>query len=120
MALPLRVSRSETARLVQLEILQRFEYDGNTMMSGVIAKSNSSETERAQVLIKGAPLDVSQLVEADTLPQDWAQVCEPLCQQHLAGTHALIIQCSPIHQSVFRALLNSASSMQMVCMHLSH
>ena len=44
-------------------------------MSGVIAKSNSStHCERAQVLIKGAAYEVSQLADPDSLPTDWAQV----------------------------------------------
>ena len=76
MCLPLRLSRREPARLVKLEILRRFEYDALIMMSGVIVKaeSSSSTCERAQVLIKGAPYEVSQLAEPDTLPKDWAQV----------------------------------------------
>lgn len=73
--LALRVSRKEAARQVHLDVLQRFEYDARMLMSGVIAKSNSStHCERAQVLIKGGPFEVSQLAEPDSLPQDWTQV----------------------------------------------
>lgn len=42
-------------------------------MSGVIAKADSTRSERAQVLIKGAPYEVTQLADPDSLPQDWAQ-----------------------------------------------
>lgn len=47
-------------------------------MSGVIAKADSSRSERAQVLIKGAPYEVSQLAEPDSLPHDWGQVGDAL------------------------------------------
>ena len=61
---------------MQLEVLRRFEYDALMMMSGVIVKANSSGAahERAQVLIKGAPYEVTQLAEPDSLPKDWGQV----------------------------------------------
>ena len=76
MSLPLRLSRRESTKMVKLDILRRFQYDALMMMSGVIVKaeSSSSTCERAQVLIKGAPYEVSQLAEPDTLPKDWAQV----------------------------------------------
>ena len=91
--LPLRVSRNEPARQVQTEVLQRFEYDAKMMMSGVIAKGNSSKTERAQVLIKGAPYEVSQLVQPDTLPQDWGQVC----RHSQAPTYCVILDMISMH-----------------------
>lgn len=78
--LPLRVGRKEVVRQVQMEILQRFEYDATMMMSGVIAKSNSTtHCERAQVLIKGDPFEVCQLADPDSLPQDWLKVQQPHC-----------------------------------------
>ena len=57
-----------------MEVLERLEYDASSMMSGVIVRGTSSKAERAQVLIKGAPYEVSQLAEPETLPQDWGQV----------------------------------------------
>ena len=71
---------------MQLEILRRFEYDPEMMMSGVIAKSKSSaHGERAQVLIKGASYEVSQLADPESLPKDWAQVQQP--QHHSSSLH---------------------------------
>lgn len=49
------------------------------MMSGVIAKADSTRSERAQVLIKGAPYEVTQLADPDSLPPDWAQARPPNC-----------------------------------------
>ena len=72
--LPLRNQRKETARQVQVEVLERLEYDATTMMSGVIVRGTSSKAERAQVLIKGAPYEVSKLAEPHTVPPDWGQV----------------------------------------------
>ena len=53
------------------------------MMSGVVAKAGASQSERCQVLIKGAPYEVTQLADPDSLPDDWAQV---------RYTHFLLIQ----------------------------
>ncbi len=72
--LPLGVGKAQSTKTVKLEILHRFEYDSRMLMSGVIAKADTSKSERAQVLIKGAPYEVTQLADPDTLPTDWAQV----------------------------------------------
>lgn len=96
-SLPLRVSRNEPARQVQLEVLHRFEYDAKMLMSGVIAKSNSSKTERAQVLIKGAPHQVCQLAEPDTVPQDWTQV------------RSFLLRTNLCHLAIFAANIKSQS-----------
>ena len=73
--LPLRASRGESASQVQLEVLRRFEFDPRLMMSGVLAKRQSStHCEREQVLIKGGVHEVSQLTELESLPTDWVQV----------------------------------------------
>jgi len=72
--LPLGVGKAQSTKTVKLEILHRFEYDSKMLMSGVIAKADTSKSERAQVLIKGAPYEVTQLADPDSLPKDWAQV----------------------------------------------
>ena len=72
--LPLGVGKAQSTKTVKLEILHRFEYDSKILMSGVIAKADTSKSERAQVLIKGAPYEVTQLADPDSLPNDWAQV----------------------------------------------
>lgn len=97
-SLPLRDGRNEVARQVQLEVLQRFEYDANMMMSGVIVKSNSTtRRERAQVLVRGAPFEISQLAEPDSLPPDWTQVSSHHCcmftQQHCTAQAAGLWGC---------------------------
>ena len=109
--LPLRASRKESARQVQLEIMRRFEYDPKMMMSGVIAKSKSStHCERAQVLIKGASYEVSQLADPDSLPKDWAQVQQP---RH----HSSIQVCTALCPSIFARVCHAASLCScLVCM----
>ncbi|DBA76073.1 TPA: hypothetical protein ACH3X1_009818 [Trebouxia sp. C0004] len=74
--LPLGVGKAQSTKTVKLEILHRFEYDSKMMMSGVIARADTSKSERAQVLIKGAAFEVTQLADPDSLPKDWTQaVC---------------------------------------------
>ena len=72
--LPLRVGHSQAARQVQLEILQRFEYNSKWLLSGVVGRVCGSRPGAAQVFIKGDPLQIVQLVEPDSLPQDWCEV----------------------------------------------
>lgn len=91
MCLPLEVGKAQSTKTVKLEILHRFEYDSKMLMSGVIAKADTSKSERAQVLIKGAPYEVTQLADPDTLPKDWAQV---RCTDHV-----LIIKTVSCHSS---------------------
>ncbi|DBA88103.1 hypothetical protein WJX79_009270 [Trebouxia sp. C0005] len=71
--LPLGFGKAQSTKTVKLEILHRFEYDSRMLMSGVIAKADTSKSERAQVLIKGAPYEVTQLADPDSLPKDWSQ-----------------------------------------------
>lgn len=95
--LPLRVSRNESARTVKLEILRRFEYDSKLMLSGVVAKvqSSGSRCERAQVLMKGAPYEVSQLADPDSLPADWFQVSTALIKSLIC--HKIYMVCMMSH-----------------------
>ena len=103
--LPLRVSRSQAAGQVHFEVLQRFEYDQKLMMSGVIANSNTSKTQRAEVLLKGAPFEVTQLAEPDTLPPGWGQVCK--CDvSHCVMLVLATLACVCMSKRVARASIN--------------
>ncbi|KAL0050516.1 hypothetical protein WJX82_001360 [Trebouxia sp. C0006] len=74
--LPVRRDPSEPARFVTLDILHRFEFDADHMMSGVIARGPASgkEEEEAKVFLKGSPHAVVQLVAHNRLPENWAPV----------------------------------------------
>ncbi len=73
MCLPLRQQPDEPARFVTLEVLHRFEFDVDFMMSGVIARTASAKSE-PQVFLKGSPHAIVQLVAHNRLPENWAQV----------------------------------------------
>ena len=72
--LPLSQHPGEPARFVTLEILHRFEFDAEFMMSGVIARSPSAKHQEPQVFLKGSPHAVVQLVAHNRLPENWVQV----------------------------------------------
>ena len=95
MCLPLGVGKAQSTKTVKLEILHRFEYDSRMLMSGVIAKADTSKSERAQVLIKGAPYEVSQLADPDTVPKDWAQVKCTHCNL-IKSLHDVLAHKSPV------------------------
>jgi len=58
-----------------LDILHRFEFDADHMMSGVIARGAASgKEEEPEVFLKGSPHAVIQLVAHNRLPENWAPV----------------------------------------------
>ena len=74
--LPVRQHPAEPARFVTLDVLHRFEFDADHMMSGVVARGAASgkEEEEPEVFLKGSPHAVVQLVAHNRLPDNWAPV----------------------------------------------
>ncbi len=101
--LPVRRDPSEPARFVTLDILNRFEFDADHMMSGVIAREaravSGQEEEEAEVFLKGSPHAVIQLVAHNRLPDNWAPVsfCT-FCMLCMLCT--LLIPCHAVIQLV--------------------
>ncbi|KAL0020340.1 hypothetical protein WJX77_012513 [Trebouxia sp. C0004] len=74
--LPVRQHPAEPARFVTLDVLHRFEFDADHMMSGVVARGAppGKEGEEPEVFLKGSPHAVIQLVAHNRLPENWAPV----------------------------------------------
>ena len=110
--LPVRQQPEEAARFVTLDILHRFEFDAELMMSGTVARTASAKQEEAQVFLKGTPHAVAQLVAHNRLPQDWARVslsvavsvcrrCHVCRCNHVYSLHV----CRQLMQSLCTALM---------------
>ena len=60
-----------------MEILTRFEFDRDFLMSAVIAKQAGTE-DQPELFLKGSPAATAQLIGYDNMPKDWSQVCHAL------------------------------------------
>lgn len=92
-------SRHQKAEPITVDILLRLEFSSLVMMSGVIAKRQSSSDKQQQdapmVYLKGAPFEVAGLVGFASLPQGWGAVCS-VAQLHpcLAGRAHVHSKCT--------------------------
>lgn len=75
-SLPLRFSPTQPAKLVTMTVLRRFGPERNfPSMCGVIAQdSGSNSGAKLQILLRGPPHEVLQLLPADAVPADCDQV----------------------------------------------
>ncbi len=72
--LPRKPDKRSASRQAKVSILRVLEFNPETLKSGSVVQSTDAPPGSALLFVRGAPSVIKELVEPDSVPQDFDQV----------------------------------------------